>query len=144
MTIVHSVMTVMHAVMTVLPSVMPFAVAVLVTMHLAVAMTLRHRGPHWRLAVAAHRRLAAAYFLGAPFDFRNTRRVRAFPDAALRRLRNGSGGAEQQRQNGECDSVHLHHDLSFRSNGVLSGKYGNWFLWLQGRQCLPSCVDRVA
>ena len=132
----------MHAVMTVFLSVMPFAAAVFLTMHLPVGMPFRHRRPHGLLAIAAHRGLAAAHFLRAPFDFCNTCRVRAFPDAALRRLRHCSGCAEQQRQNDECDSVH--YDLSFMGNGVLSGKYNNWFLSIQARQCLPSCVDHVA
>lgn len=134
----------MHAVMTVFLSVMPFAFAVFMTMHLTVAMPFRHRGPHGWRAFAAHRRLAAAHFLRAPFDFCHARRVGAFPDAALRRLRQCSRCAEQQWQNDECDSVHLHEELSLVSDGVLSGKYGNWFLWTQRRQCLPSCTGRVA
>ena len=104
-------MAVMHTVMTMMSlSVMASSFVAFTIVH--TPMALGHRSPHAHLAFSPHRRLAAAQFLRAALDFRYPRGIGAFPDAALRRLRKRSGGAENQRQDGKSDSVHLHVDLS--------------------------------
>ena len=112
-------MGIVHTVMAMLLSVMPFAFAM--PFHLPVSMVAM-------TVPRSHQRLSAAQFLGTPLDFRDSRRIGAFPYAALRRLRKSGCCAQQQGQNYECDSVHLHENLSLVSSGMLSGKQVNWFL----------------
>jgi hypothetical protein len=104
MAVVHAMMTVMFL------SVMPSSFMVIAALHMP--MALSHRPAHARLALGSHRRLAAAQFLRTALDLCYPRGIGALPDAALRRLRERSGGAENQRQDGKRDSVHLHVDLS--------------------------------
>jgi hypothetical protein len=55
-------------------------------------------------------------------DLGNPRRIGAFANAALRRLRKCSGGAKEQRHYANNNPVHFHDDLSLTVDGLLSGK----------------------
>ena len=85
----------MHPVMTMPASLATLAIA----MH--VPMVTCRRLLHLRLAARTRCRLAAAQVLRATLDFSHPRRIGAFTNAALRRLREHGGGAEHQRQ--YCD-----------------------------------------
>jgi hypothetical protein len=88
-------MIMMHPVMT-MPATMA---APAITMH--VPMFTCCGLLHLRLAARTRCRLAAAQVLRTALDFSHPRRIGAFTNAALRRLRKRGSGAEQQRQ--YCD-----------------------------------------
>ena len=77
---------------------------------------------HLRLAARTRCRLAASHVLRAALDFSHPRRIGAFTNAALRRLRERSGGAKQQRQYYDRHPGHFHGDLSLTIDGLLSDK----------------------
>lgn len=80
------------------------------------------------LAPTPRRGLSAAQLLRTPFDFGHARRIGAFTNAALGRLRKGSRGSKQQRQHDDGYPIHFHDDLSLTGDGLLSDKSANWFL----------------
>ena len=82
----------MHPVVTIPASMAALAIAMHVPMFTCCGLL------HLRLAARTRCRLAAAQVLRAALDFSHPRRIGAFANAALRRLRERGGGAEQQRQ----------------------------------------------
>jgi hypothetical protein len=88
-------MVMMHAVMA-MPATMA-ALAIAMHMPMLTCRGTLHLWPDAR----PRRRLAASQLLRAALDFGHPRRIGAFTDAALGRLRKRGGSAQQQRQH--CD-----------------------------------------